>query len=103
TIADFTLAGPTTLVSGDKKAKLTASVTFSNDGDDDFGDTVNVLVVVSRDAVIDDGSDPTLANLSKAQKIKVGAASKPLKIKLSVPAVPEDGDYFVLVRATGTG
>jgi hypothetical protein len=91
------------VVGGDKKVKITATITLLNDSDTDVAGPVTLDLFASSDATLSESSDPSLGRLTKTQKLKSGATSKPVKVKLVIPAVDADGDFRVFARATGAG
>lgn len=104
TISNVSVTGVSNpLIGGDRRAKATALVTLQNQSDADINGPVTIEIFGSTDDTLSIGTDLSLGRLSKTLKIKAGATSKPVKIKLVIPAVPATADYSVIASAIGTG
>jgi hypothetical protein len=88
---------PTVIVAGDKKAKGSLAVTVRNDGNAAFDGPVNVMVLLSNDAIADVG-DVAVAQAAKKLKLKTGQ-EKALKFKVPLSTLPQ-GIFTLLGAAT---
>jgi hypothetical protein len=73
-----------------------------NSGPDFLVGPVTVNVFASTDGVISAGDDLAVGQVVKNVKLKPGAA-KALKVKVQIPAPPQDGDYLLLAEVSGAG
>ena len=88
---------PTAVVTGDKKAKGSLSITVRNDTNSDFNGPVTVSVLASTD-ITADVDDVSLVQSDKRLKLKPGQ-TKVLKFKPSTASLPA-GAYTLLGAAT---
>jgi hypothetical protein len=88
---------PSVVVSGDKKAKGSITVTVRNPAADKYDGQVTVAVLLSNDAVADAG-DVAVAQTAKHLKLKAGQF-KVMKFKMSLATLPA-GSFTLLGAAT---
>lgn len=90
------------IVGGDKRAKGTIEVRLGNTAPDAVSGGVIYALFLSTDPVLGGAPDVQIGTLAKNLKLKAGATPKPLKVKVTIPAL-DTGDYFVIAQATGAG